>query len=119
VKLCMNKGLIWPNDWILHLDNAPANKALYQAVSGPRISYWNDALTLFPRFGSEWLLAVSRNKICLIGTKISDYWRHPGKCDYSTESYSTSSRTVSHSGSIFGLSAYLLKGSTSKVIPRL
>jgi hypothetical protein len=28
----------------------------------------------FPWFGSEWLLAVSKNKDCLTGTKISAHW---------------------------------------------
>jgi hypothetical protein len=30
---------LWPNNWILHHDNAPANKVLSQAVSGPKIHY--------------------------------------------------------------------------------
>jgi hypothetical protein len=45
--------------------------------------------TRFPWFGCEWLLAVSRNKVCLNGTKISGYWRHPKRCDDGAESYST------------------------------
>jgi len=36
-----------------------------QAVSGPKIDYWNGTPTLFPWFGSEWLVAVSKNKVCL------------------------------------------------------
>jgi hypothetical protein len=46
-------------------------------------SFWPKNLLLkyntkpVPWFGSEWLLAVSRNKIYLQGTKISRYWRHP------------------------------------------
>jgi hypothetical protein len=51
--------------------------ALCQAVCGPEIDYWNGAPTLLPCFGSEWLLAVSKNKVCLKGTMISGYWRHP------------------------------------------
>jgi hypothetical protein len=48
-----------------------------QAVSGPNIDYWNRILTLLPWLGSEWLLAISKNKVCLKGMKISGYWRHP------------------------------------------
>jgi hypothetical protein len=62
---------------------------LGQAVSGPKINYWNRIPTLFPWFGSEWLLAVSKNKICLKGIKISAYWRHPKKYYNGTESCST------------------------------
>jgi len=33
---------LWPNNWILHHENAPVHKALScQAVSGPTINYWN------------------------------------------------------------------------------
>jgi hypothetical protein len=51
---------------------------------------WNTP-PLFPWFGSRWLLAVSKNRVCLKGMKISEYWRHPKKkkCDDGTESYST------------------------------
>jgi hypothetical protein len=45
---------------------------------------------LLPWFGSEWLLDVSKNKVCLKGMKISGYGRHPSKkCDDGTESCST------------------------------
>jgi hypothetical protein len=50
--------------------------ALCQVVSGPEINYWNGTPTLFPWFGSEWLLAFSENKVGLQGTKISGRWRH-------------------------------------------
>jgi len=31
---------LWPNDWILHRDNAPPHKALcVKAVTGPKIGY--------------------------------------------------------------------------------
>jgi hypothetical protein len=30
---------LWPNDWVLHHDNAPAHKAISQAVSAPKIDY--------------------------------------------------------------------------------
>jgi hypothetical protein len=44
---------------------------------------------LFPLFDCELLVAVSKNKVCLKGTKISRYCRHSKKCDDGTESYST------------------------------
>jgi hypothetical protein len=47
-----------------------------QAVSGPKIDYWIVTFTLLPWFGFEWLLAVSKRKLCLKGTNISGYWRH-------------------------------------------
>jgi hypothetical protein len=47
-----------------------------QAVSGPEINKWNGAPTLFPWFGLKWLLAVTRNKVCLEGMKISRHWRY-------------------------------------------
>jgi hypothetical protein len=50
-----------------------------------------------------------QNKVCLKGTKISAYWRHKKK--WRTESCSTTG--------IVGLSAQLLKGSTSKVTLRV
>jgi ABC-type sulfate transport system substrate-binding protein len=44
---------LWPNNWILHHDNASANKTPCQAVSGPKIDYGNVTPTLSPSFGSE------------------------------------------------------------------
>jgi len=38
---------------------------LSQAVSGPKINYWNWTPTLFPLFHSECLLGVSKNNVCL------------------------------------------------------
>jgi len=50
---------LWPNDWILHHDNAPAHKTLSvkQEVSGPKISYWSGTSILFPWFAPNdcWL----------------------------------------------------------------
>jgi hypothetical protein len=36
-----------------------------------KIDYWKDLPIPFPSFDSGWLQAVSRNKVCLKGTKIS------------------------------------------------
>jgi hypothetical protein len=43
---------------------------------------------LFPWFGSKWLLAISKHKVCL-RMIISAYWRHPKQCDTGTESNCT------------------------------
>jgi hypothetical protein len=89
----------WPELW--H-NNAPAHKthflSLCEAVSGTEIDYWKGTPTLFPSFSSEWLLAVSKNEVWLKGMKISVYWRHP-------KNLMMSSRNVSNSDSIIGLSA--------------
>jgi hypothetical protein len=45
--------------------------ALCQAVSGPKIDYWNATPILFPLLDSEWLLAVFKNKVFLKETNIS------------------------------------------------
>jgi hypothetical protein len=76
------------------LDSAPwqypsSQGALCQAVSGPKIRYWNGQSTLFHWFGSDSLLVVFKNKVCLKGMKISGYWRHPNNCNNITESNST------------------------------
>jgi hypothetical protein len=90
VKLCVQKA------WTLAQRlNSPLWKcsssqgALCQAVFGPKIDYCNVTPTLFLWFGSEWLLAVSKNKVCLKGEKISGYCSHPTKCDDGSESCST------------------------------
>jgi len=75
----LKKAWTWPSDWILHHDNAPAQGTLSHTVSGLKIDYWNGIPTLFPWFGSKWFLALSKNKVCIKGTKISGYWRHPKK----------------------------------------
>jgi len=68
-------------------------------------NFWSR--NLFPWFGSEWLLAVSKNKACVKGTKISGYWRHPKKMWWQHWKlfHNRSSKNVSNSGS------------TSKVTP--
>jgi hypothetical protein len=99
------------SDWILHHDNAPANKVLSVKQFQPPPPRGGTP-TLFPWFGSEWLLVVSKNKVYLKGTKVSGYWTcpPPPKSDDSTESYSATGipRTVHNSGSIVGLSSQLL-----------
>jgi hypothetical protein len=54
---------LWPSDWILHHENAPAHKTHSVKHFVPKIDYWNATLTLFLCFGSEWLLAVSKKKM--------------------------------------------------------
>jgi len=46
--------------------------ALCQAVSGPKIYYWNITLNLFPWFDSKWLVVISKNKACLKGWRFQD-----------------------------------------------
>jgi hypothetical protein len=56
---------LWPNDWILHHDKAPSHKALrVKQFLAQKIHH-------VPLIGSEWLLAVPKNKVCLSETKIS------------------------------------------------
>jgi hypothetical protein len=45
--------------------------------SPPKVDYWNWKPTLFPWFSSELLLAISKHKVSLKGTKTSGYWKHP------------------------------------------
>jgi hypothetical protein len=60
---------------------------LCQALSSSKIDYCNGTPILHPWSGSEWFLAVSKNKVCL-NVKISEYWRHE-KHDDGIESYFT------------------------------
>jgi len=110
VKLCIDKA------WTLaqQLDSPPwqcssSQGTLCQAVSGPKIDYWNGTPTLFPWFGSKWLLAVSKNKVCLKGVKISGYWRHSNKMWWQHWKlvHNGSYKNVSSSRSIVGLSMYV------------
>jgi hypothetical protein len=91
MKLCKEKRPeLWPNDWILRHDNAPAHKALsVKQFLAQKLNYWNGTPTLFSWFGSEWLLGVTKNKVCSNGTQISRHWRHKKKFDDGTEIYST------------------------------
>jgi hypothetical protein len=62
---------LWSNDWILHHDDILSHKALSS-------SFWprNRLLKRNIHMCSERLLAVSKNKFFLKGTKISVYWWH-------------------------------------------
>jgi hypothetical protein len=58
--------------WTLaqRLDSPPwqcssSQKAIPQEVFGTKTNYWNGTLILFPSFGSECLLIVFKNKVCL------------------------------------------------------
>jgi hypothetical protein len=58
-SMCRKRPELRPNDWILHHDNAPAHKTLsVKQFLAQKIHYWNGTPTLFPWFGSEWLLAI-------------------------------------------------------------
>jgi len=86
VEKCLNLAQLWD---FPRWQCSSSQGTFSQAVSGPKIYYWNGTPSVFFQFGSEWLLAVSKNKVCLKGTKISGYWRHPKTCDNSTKRYST------------------------------
>jgi hypothetical protein len=88
----------WPNDQILHHDNAPAHKVLSSSFS-PKKSKTEMEHPPCSRFCSECLMAVTKNEVYLKGKKISRYWRHLKKNkkkskkererDHGTENYST------------------------------
>jgi hypothetical protein len=103
---------LWPNDWILQHDNAPAQKALsIKQFLDQKIDYWNGTSTLFTWFGSEWLVAVSKNKVCLKGT-ISVHWKHPKKVwrRHWKLFHNRSYWNVSNSGNIVGLKCIAAQG---------
>jgi len=72
--------------------------------------------TLFPLFGSKWLLAVTRTKVYLKGQDIR-MLKMSKKMWQRWKLFHNSSKNVSNSGSIIGLSSQLLKGSPLKVTP--
>jgi len=79
---------LWLHSWILHHDNAAAHKCSLSSSFCPknRLLKWNTHCILL--IGSEWLLAVSKDKVCLKGAKISGYWKHPKKVWQGTRSCS-------------------------------
>jgi hypothetical protein len=80
---------LWPNDWILHHDNAPAYKALtVKQFLAQNTDCWNVTVTLSPWISFEWLLSVSESKISLKDTNIQDS-EDIKKCNDGTESCST------------------------------
>jgi hypothetical protein len=110
---------LWPSNWILHHDNAPAHKvfSVEQFLTQKSIIEMKHP-PYSPDLAPKWLLAVSRNKVCLKGTNISEYWRHPRNEMTALKAvWQQEFQNCSNSGSIIGLSAYLLKGCTSKVTP--
>jgi hypothetical protein len=71
----------------------------------------------FPNWALSDFCLFPKINSALKGQKFQDN-RGIKKCDNGTESYSTTSyKNVSNSGSVVGLSAWLLKGSNSKVTP--
>jgi len=72
-----------------------------------KIDYWRGTPNLFPWFASEWLLTVSKNKVCLKGTNVSGSWRHRQRNNMAKalEAIPQQKLNVSNSVSIIGLSA--------------
>jgi hypothetical protein len=66
----------WANNWILHYDNALVHKALSVKQFMAQKSITEMEHPPYSPDGSKWLLALSKNKVCHIGMKISRYWRH-------------------------------------------
>jgi len=93
-----------------HFEFVPQDQTLNQAYHYVEIlkRLRESVLRKWPEF---WLLPFSKNKVCLKETNNQKMWYHWKLLHY------RSSKNVSNSGSILGLSAYLLKGSTSEVIP--
>jgi len=91
VQLNLEKETV-QNTWTMAqwLDSPPwqcssSKCTLYKAVSGPKINYWNGKPILFHWCSSDWLLATSKNKVCLKERKISGYQTHPKSNDDSKE----------------------------------
>jgi len=97
------KAWTWASEWILYHDNAAAHKELCfkQFLAQKSITEMNAH--------PEWLLATSKNKVCLKGSKISGYWNIQNKWwQHWKPFHNRSSKYVSNSGSIVGLSIQIM-----------
>jgi hypothetical protein len=86
---------LWPNDWILHNDNAPAHKMLSV----------KQFLAHSPDLATNDFWLCPKIKSALKGLRFQDLEDIQKKCDDSTESYSTTGvpKNVSNIGNIVGL----------------
>jgi hypothetical protein len=76
----LNRKKAW--NLVLRLDSPPwqcssSQGALCQAVSAQKSITEIEHPPYYPEIDSEWLVAVSKNKVCLKGTKILGYWTYP------------------------------------------
>jgi len=79
---------LWPSDWILHHDHAPAHKPLSVKQFLAVKSIWNGTPIPFSWFSYELLLVVSKNNSALQWRRFQ-YIEHIQKCDDGTENYFT------------------------------
>jgi hypothetical protein len=102
-----------PNDWILHRDNATAHKALSVKMFLAQKSITE---VEHPPYPPDLTYGCFQNKVCLKGTKMSGYSRHPRNVKTALKAvHIRSSKNVSNSSSIVGLSAQMPTWSTVQV----
>jgi hypothetical protein len=92
LKLCVRKGQNFGPTIVFSIMTMVQLTRRCQAVSGPKINYWSETPITFPWFGSEWLVAVPKNKSALKGWKFQDTEDIPKKkkkSDDGTDSCST------------------------------
>jgi hypothetical protein len=98
----------WPSDLILHLDSAPAHKALsVKQFLAQKSTTEMEHPPYSPDVAPNNFWLFPKIKSAFNGTNIEGYWRHHNKCDDGSESYFTTGvpKHISNNGSIVGQSA--------------